>query len=386
MRLLVVPLLLAALPAAAPLGAQTTAPAALPSRTVAVLPAARPAADTLAPRPTPTAAAADSGVAVAAAPAPAAEAAAARRTALEVGVGTVRFGGLVQAWYVDGPADRVTSTFRLRRAQLKFAGEISDRARWTLMLDLAKTLRVTDGRPVPATHVLQDAFVTFAAGPAAVDVGQFKLPLSYEGNVVPASRLETIERAAFIVDGRLALVRDLGVRAVVPIAGGRLHVGAFNGVGDGQNGQDADDRKVAVGRVELPPLLGVHLAASGAWSHGPGEERRDRAGADARLTVGPAMLRAEYMHAYDGAAEREGFYGLATYRVGDVELVGRFDSWDRDVRSELGAADLRERDWTAGVNYLVDGTNARLQANYVLRTYAGQPSAGMLLAAVQTAW
>ena len=365
--------------------ARPAAPAALPApRTVAMLPSARPVADTAG-----RAAAAVPDSAASATPTPetpAAPAVAPRRAALEVGVGTVRFGGLVQAWYVDGPAERVTSTFRLRRAQLKFAGEINPRASWTVMLDLAKTLRVADGRAVPASHLLQDAYVTFGAGRATVDVGQLKLPLSYEGNVVPAWRLETVERAAFVVDGKLALVREVGARVTVPVAGGSVQAGAFNGAGEGQNGQDTDDRKVVAGRVELPSVLGVRVAASGAWSHAPGEARRDRAGADARADVGPLALRAEYMRGWDGLAERAGYYGLAVYRRRAWELVGRFDSWDRDVRTELLPDALRQRDWTAGVNYLVSDTNARVQLNYVMRQVPGQPATALLLGAVQTAW
>ncbi len=374
MRSSVVLLLLAAAPV---LGAQPTPPSALPPRTVAVLPSERPAPDTATaanPSPNP-------------APTPAPAEAKAPAAALQVGVGTVRFGGLLQAWYVDGPGDQVTSTFRVRRAELRFAGEVTPTARWTLMLDLAKTLKVTDGRANPTTHLLQDAYVTLDAGPLEIDAGQLKLPLGHEGSVASSARLETIERTPFITEGKLGMVRDLGVLVGVPLGrGARLGVGAFNGVGEGQNGQDADDAKIGVARLELPTIGGLRVAASGAYGGARDDARRDRLGADAVLAAGPATVRVEWMRALDGAVQREGWYGLAAYRVGDWQLVGRHDVFDRDRHAETGAADMRERDWTAGVTYLVSGSNVRVQANYVRRTFATQPGEGMLYAAVQTAW
>jgi hypothetical protein len=173
----------------------------------------------------------------------------------------------------------------------------------------------------------------------------------------------------------------------MPLGGGaRLRVGAFNGTGDYQNSQDVDDQKVGVARLELPVLGGLQLGASGAYSGTHDATRRDRIGGDVLFTRGAASLRAEWMRALDGAVEREGYYGLASYRVGAYELVGRYDVFDRDRRSEVGAADLRERDWTAGVNYLISGSNVRVQANYVLRTFDAQPRQGLLYGAVQTAW
>lgn len=62
---------------------------------------------------------------------------------ITVGVGTVKFSGLIQAWYMGGMPD-VTNTVRLRRAEVRFVGDISPSTRWTLMVDPSKTISVNN--------------------------------------------------------------------------------------------------------------------------------------------------------------------------------------------------------------------------------------------------
>jgi hypothetical protein len=320
---------------------------------------------------------------------PAATAAPKAPAALVVGTGSVTFSGNLQAWYVGGAND-VTSTFRVRRAEMRFVGVIGPRAKWTLMVDPAKSLKVADGKVNQGSMLLQDAFVTLRVGSFDVDAGQVKLPLTYEGGVASSAKLESIERSPFINDGKLGLVRDLGVLASGPLSGRlRLALGVFNGVGDGQNATDANEQKVVVGRLELQTALrGLQLATSGAWggSERPDNVRHDRVGADAVFARGPLGLRAEWMRAWDAKAERLGGYGLASWRVRDVEVVGRWDYWDRDTRTETASADLRERDWLVGASWFVTGSNVKVQANYQLRTFDRLPREGMVLLNMQTAW
>ena len=93
----------------------------------------------------------------------------------------IRIGGLLQMWYAQGDGG-FQNTFRIRRAQIKFAGEASRRVRWTLNLDVAKllttssaTVNVGGSTVVTQTTVnqngrpLQDAFIALTL-PARVQL------------------------------------------------------------------------------------------------------------------------------------------------------------------------------------------------------------------------
>jgi len=121
----------------------------------------------------------------------------------------------------------------------------------------------------PAT---QDAFINYrAADELNVQVGQFKIPFSYENrsseNFSPfmESALSTRALAA-------PLVRDIGAMLWGEISKGMLFYsgGVFNG--DGPNRPNGDRRFDLIGRAFVKPLSGgtgpfkgLHIGASGRW-------------------------------------------------------------------------------------------------------------------------
>jgi hypothetical protein len=273
---------------------------------------------------------------------------------------------------------------------MRFVGQIAPHTSWTVMVDPAKALKVSDSAVNQASLMLQDAFITSRWRALSIDVGQMRLPLTYEGGTLGAARIETYDRALLITEGKLGLVRDLG--AMVTASAGRvatIKVGAFNGVGESQNSPDANNGKVVAGSVDLhSSSMGFSVGASGATSGRATttNPRRDRIGGDAQWRRGPVTLRSEWMHATDGDVPREGWYGVAAYRFGALELASRYDVWDRDTRSETGDVDLAERDVVAGANWLIAGTNVKLQMDYVHRALAGAPTQHLLYLAMLTSW
>ncbi|HEY7545641.1 MAG TPA: porin, partial [Blastocatellia bacterium] len=168
---------------------------------------------------------------------------------VEAGAGRIRFSGVVQAWFSAGN-EGFHDSFRLRRAQLRFSGELNPKIKWTVMLDAAKALSINnsfddDGEGLKSdsmidqsSRILQEAYTTLDYIPRIhLDMGQFKVPISLE-MLQQASTLDTIERALFISDrsrGAIGIARDLGV-----MMRGRLHpqvdyqLGVFNGSGEHQ--------------------------------------------------------------------------------------------------------------------------------------------------------
>jgi len=330
--------------------------------------------------------------------------------AIAPGAGTLKLGGLLQALYVSG-APNARGTFRLRRAELKLAGDVGERVAWTVMFDAAKALGVSptyttvDGQQVvsqtsvnAASQMLQDAFVAVRLPHGfAVEAGQMRVPLGLAGTL-PGSKLEFVERPMYASDrargGALGDVRDVGAQ----VRGTLLHrvdvvAGLFNGSGESQNAVDGDGEKALASRVVVRGLgvAGLQLGASGAYGGPPTSAfaRRDRLGAEAQFTARGLTLRTEYMSGVDGAVRRAGYYGHAGVRVRtNVELVGRVDVFDPDRAREGTTATARARAILGGVDVALAGQNAALQLAYGTRAYRGAvaPASHQLLVSVQTSW
>jgi uncharacterized coiled-coil protein SlyX len=329
---------------------------------------------------------------------------------VESGFGKITFNGLLQGWYAGGDSS-FRDTFRLRRAELKFGGRITDKAGWTVMIDPAKALSLNNtfttinGTKVladtsvnQASRILQDAFVTIDyIKNVHLDVGQFKLPLSLEG-LQSSAKLETVERALFASDrargGTFGDIRDLGVMIRGSLAKYvDYQVGLFNGTGENQNDLDKNDQKAVIARlVARPPFLpGLQIGGSGGWSNGrqPDRPRHDRVGAELLYTHKPFMFKSELMTGTDGDLHRVGYYTHFGYRINPkVEAIFRFDSWDPDTRFETNSSNVTERDYIAGFNYFITENNVKLQVNYLRKTFNQgiTPSRNLILINLQTSW
>ncbi len=343
-------------------------------------------------------------------PAATPEAPKAQPTPVQAGLGRIRMNGTLQTGFVA--SDRgINDTFRVRRAELRFTGDIMPNVRWTVMFDLAKalSLRTTtttvEGttvirtvEPNQASRIFQEAFITLThLKRANFQIGQFKVPLSQEG-LQSVSTLDTVERALFMSDrsrgGALGDVRDIGVMAFGPLGGQfEYQAGIFNGLGESQNDLDQNEQKSVAGRFVFKPsaVKGLQLGASGAATVGGrfSAVRRDRAGAEAVYTRDRLRLKGEAMFGTDGDIHRRGYYAHFGYRVlPKLETVFRYDVFDPDTRRETLPANVTERDYLAGLNYFIKGHNVKLQMNYIRKTFAHgiAPSRNVFLANLQTAW
>lgn len=347
------------------------------------------------------------GAPVGAAPAPARPA----PMPVVAGVGSIRVDGLIQAWYAQGDGG-FQNTFRLRRAEFKLAGDISSKARWTINVDAAKALSTTsstttiNGTKVLTAasvnqggRILQDAFVSLGL-PAdlRLDMGQYKIPLGYEGAFQSTAALETVERSLFASDrargGTYSDARDLGA-TLRGAPGHRVEysLGVFNGVGESQNETDRNQQKAVVGRlaVKVPLVANLTVGASGAWStkSDPDTLIRQRGGADAKLVAGPLMMKSEVMMGRDGQRRGVGYYGHVGYQLSPaLNLLARYDVFDPDVHNESSLADARESDFIGGFSYDIPASNVRLQVNYLRKLVQPDiaPARGLMLVNLQTAW
>lgn len=312
----------------------------------------------------------------------------------------VRFGGLLQAWYLDG-SSHSPSSFRLRRGMLKFSGSLSASSSWTLSVDPAKALKlrnsyavvgqtqaVSDTRPNQASLMLQDAYLSVRGGRMRVDVGQMRVPVGLEGSVLSSAKLETIERSLFAAAGKLTQVRDVGVLARLQLPA-RLGValGVFNGLGEDQNATDTDNAKAMAGRLSYgTPVPGLDLGLSGAWGgERSGAAVRRRVGVDVAFVRGSFKARAEWLRASSGDVRQLGYYGLAAYRHRRWEGVVRYDVWDPEVGG-VGGGGVRTQDYLVGGSYFFADSPLSFKVNYIRRRSAGVGGTNLFLVALQAAW
>lgn len=319
---------------------------------------------------------------------------------------SVKLGGLLQPWYL---ATTGSSTFRLRRAEVKLSGTVAPTVRWTVMVDPSKSLGLQhdtvsiDGTPAVAatqvnqgSRILQDAYITTSRGALSVDLGQFKIPLSLEGNQ-PTTGLVT-ERALFMSDrargGTYGDVRDVGLMlrgAVTRYTD--YYVAYLNGSGDNQNDVDRNDQKALAARMVLrvPGLTGLQVGASGVHGIGTDAERphRDRLGAELLYVHGPFALQGEFMTGRDGPLEREGGYIHLSYQLsGGLEAILRYDTWDPDTSLESTASSVTETDYVIGLGYRFDDWPGKFQLSLSRKTFDDDvlPDRNQVLLGLMTWW
>jgi hypothetical protein len=161
---------------------------------------------------------------------------------------------------------------------------------------------------------LRDAYIRWANGKWSATAGQYKTPFSRE-YLMSISTLETPTVRAREPGPK----RDIGVVAeylLVPDL--TVSAGVFNG--EGQNASfNRDSTVMFVGRIAGVPLPHVQLGLAGTAS---GSDST-RIGLEAGVDYGGFSARGEYMRLKrDAAGTRdEGWYGLASYRVGRRALA-----------------------------------------------------------------
>lgn len=321
----------------------------------------------------------------------------------------IQLHGFLQIYYRSGDPT-AKDGYRLRKADLKFSGDVAPGLRWRVGFDAAKLLTVSktmsqisdtatlsDVSIDQRTRILQDAALTYSVNRSlALDIGQQIVPLSLEGTVSTAN-VETIERTMFIIERSRAIglgdIRDIGVSANGLLAHVlEYHAGLFNETGEGAGTTDPNDQKAVIGRfaVHPPGLSQLQFGGSGGFQAGQITARRERAGGELQYRDAHLTVRTETMAARDGALRRFGWYGLGAVRpTSQLQFVARYDSWDRDRTHESSLADAYERQIVLGGSYLLDGGLAKIAVNIVRATFPNittVPNGTFMLVAFQGAW
>jgi len=318
-------------------------------------------------------------------------------------VGTEGFfqpGALLQGWFLVDANDETAATFRLRRAEIKVQGEIIPKVvGYSIMIDPARALEfqateVTVGdqtvelsQPAGSTSIFQDFFITYMSDYVDVSLGQFKIPVSYEG-YNSSSKLLFAERAP--VARAFGDRRDIGLRLAKTFDYFGYSAGIFNGAG--QNSLDGNTGKDLALRLELYPIKGLLIGGVVYATVGQRDESsaKDRYEADLRFESGGFLFQGEFIHAKNGggdeAVEGNGFYAALAYGFLDGQLqpavrVGYLDP-DADQNLDGSEADeLLHIDF--GLTYYVRKQEAKLLLNYYRFEYDDVEAENQIIFAAQ---
>jgi hypothetical protein len=313
-------------------------------------------------------------------------------------------GVLLQAWFRVAHEDETASTFRMRRAEISAKGEIvPGLVAYAVMIDPAKVLEtedvtievapgeeVTVSQPQSAISVFQDLFITFQSPYVDASIGQFKIPVSWEG-YNSSSKLLFAERAS--VAREFGDRRDMGLRLAKTWEYFGYSAGLYNGTT--LNNLDNNNAKDAALRLEAYPVKGLVIAGVVYASVGDRDEpgSKDRFEGDVRYERGPFLLQAEYIRGRDvtsgGETDGHGFYGALAWTFAEVlQPALRIGYLDPDVDADLPVSASKDELFhvDVGLNYFIQKHEAKLQLNYYRFEYDDDTPRDEVLLAAQVAF
>ncbi len=297
-------------------------------------------------------------------------------TTLKVADGELKFGLLLQAWYIMDDSAQATSgtsylgnptganDFRLRRAEIKLSGKVTPAWGYEVMIDPTKSPSVTAGAD---GKVIQDLGITFLGLKGhEFTLGQKKIAITEEG-LRSSSEIDFLERARItriIGDQRQAGLFYKGEYGEMFAAQASITSGLPSNVAG------TSDRLFYAARFDVKPAKGMTVGVSGGTGNqGTAALARDRIGAhfrwDGTETL-PLMLRAEYGKATDGQTatteiDRDGYYFSALYTFArQFRLGARYEMYD--ANKDVSADKLSIL--TGGFHYMIKGKNINLKAEW----------------------
>jgi hypothetical protein len=256
---------------------------------------------------------------------------------------------LVQTWLVnDTTVTAAKPDFRIRRAELRFAGNVTESARWFIMADMAKTLSASDGK------VLQDVGAAYMLVPGLEFVaGQFKTLTSSEG-LEKTAELFLPERS--IVGRSYGDRREQG--AMLMYKKDKLQAGLMLSNDTGSNTQDVNSKKDLSVRLDYEVADGFRVGAFTQASDF-NYSINGRTGLNARVAVGDLIFNTEGVMGTLNSAATRGAQGTLGYSVtSSIQPVVRVAAFTPDT--SLSTA----QEYTLGLNYYFSKHQAKVQLAY----------------------
>jgi len=311
---------------------------------------------------------------------------------VKIGVGTLRMGGIFQAWlyatnydnnidYMNAP--KYTS-FQSKRARFLFWGNIvPDKVSYFVQLEMVGP------NPTNPAHPFLDYKMMFTdyVPRTTISVGRF-LPYWSLFMWKPVSQLELVYYP--LVNDRFAMWRQVGVQTATKFDAFSVYLGCFNGADVVNNTTDNNNAKDFMARLDVHPAMeNMELLIGGEFWYNRYRWDADNSqsstmfGGFASLDYNKMIkFRGEYMTRsttvfIDPLLEDTedikdaGFYIMGGYTpIEWLEILARFDSYDPNTANEADTGtDEDAESWiTLGVNYMFLNYNAVIGLNLVKKS------------------
>lgn len=266
-----------------------------------------------------------------------------------------KFGALVQFWYVDDSTQASqanSSTFRVRRAEVKFSGNPTEDTSWFIVTDFAKTPGATS---TTDQKVLQDAGVTFKLVPGLeLTMGQIKQQTVSE-SAEATSALLFAERS--LISRTYGEVRDAG--ALLSYKNDFFKLNLMSSNGQGTNQEDRNNVKDFSSRFEAYLPWGITW---GAFAFAKGDVFKDleKYGTNVAFSSSNLLLKAEMANGFNGIVRSQGLVFDGAYKFTDNwQLASRYESVQPDTD-----ADYKGSAATVGINYYHAKNAMKVQLNH----------------------
>lgn len=272
----------------------------------------------------------------------------------------LRFNALGQFWTLgDSTHPTAKSQLRIRRAELKFSGDLTEQFSWVIQIDPSKNLTSGLVSSSNDNKALQDFILTFKPSEdLQLAFGQMKIPTTFEGTV-SASKLFFPERS--LTARTFGDKRQIGIQSKYgsPLVSGTVMITN----GGTSNTEDTTSEKDLIFRVDSQP---IDQFSFGAFLHAPDLQFGINRiwGIHARSKLSQFQVNAQM-------ATQNSTIGLATdiaYALTESLLPALRWDWMTDTTS------VTSNGWaaTAGVTWFAgDGILARGTYSYLYRLTGG---------------
>lgn len=289
----------------------------------------------------------------------------------------VKIKGFIHTWFSsvqDHVNEEWSIGFSMRRARLKFYGDLTERISWV-------AFAIWD-KQKPA---LLDAYMDYKHNPSLqLRVGQFVVAGARYSPLIPVTKIDFVERPMITQywnsHSGLIRYRSVGLQLMGKIANEKIYyaVTVANPKGDDicspgiKSVQYSGNENLAIfGRTEFFPVNG--LAVGGFYGRGESSKldvKHHSFGVHLFYVRNMINFKAEYisgnMETGDKALDYHGWFAHLGYRLGIVEPILRYDTYMPDD----GNSDLRSvtsySNWSVGLNVFVS-SKIKIQPNYVIR-------------------
>jgi hypothetical protein len=261
-------------------------------------------------------------------------------------------------WSYQNPNGKDQNAFNLKRTLLWAKARITDRWSFLFMHDFSSVVQefYTDFRVTKGNEM-------------TIRLGQFKHSFSMENPLSP-TQLELIDvysQAVLYLAGEgpdplngVNYGRDMGIEVYGDLLESKLHYELALMSGQGINRKDQNNQKDFIAKVEVRPMDGLRLVASGyfgtgcavgtaAWNpdiqvgdnykrnrYSVGAEYKTKAYTGSKYKEArPASIRAEWLGGEDGkVGSRGGYITTSIPMVDALDLVASAETYDRNTKVE----------------------------------------------------